>query len=180
MFKKRGWQKDKWKCKYCGGNDHTSLMCLRKPRHAMRQESKNHKLNRMRTSDSWYTINPPDKDGHWQCYLQISPYCLKVLDRSTISLEHIYPKIKWPELRYRHENIMPSCAYCNKLKLSNTLNQLCKFSQVVCDLVSTLEWQEREDRLQELSEELGSRHLDRPLPGQIAQAQFPKTSSSSE
>lgn len=112
------------KCKYCGGNTHTSLMCLHKPRVPIKQESDKAHAKRTETSREWFRLNPPDAKGLWYCYLQISPFCPIKLTRSTIRLEHVKSKTRYPELKYVQSNIRPSCDFCNKLKGSLDLEEL--------------------------------------------------------
>lgn len=111
-------------CKYCGSSTHTTLMCLNKPRVPIRQESEKARSKRTATSREWYRLNPPDENGTWICYLQISPRCPRILTRSTITLEHVKSKVRHPELKYDVNNLKPACEFCNKLKGSLDLEDL--------------------------------------------------------
>jgi 5-methylcytosine-specific restriction endonuclease McrA len=111
-------------CKYCGGTNHTSLMCLKKPRKPIRQESVKAQSKRTATSREWYRLNPPDNNGNWICYLQISPRCPRILTRETITLEHVKSKARHPGLKYDVNNLKPACEFCNKLKGSLDLEDL--------------------------------------------------------
>jgi 5-methylcytosine-specific restriction endonuclease McrA len=111
-------------CKYCGSNMHTTLMCINKPRVPLRKESEKAKSKRTATSREWYTLNPPDKNGTWTCYLQISPRCPRILTRTTITLEHVKSKARHPELKYVVSNLKAACEFCNKLKGSLDLEDL--------------------------------------------------------
>lgn len=118
------------KCKYCGGTDHTSLMCLHKPRRPIANESAATKSKRTAVSRLWYELNPPDAKGLWYCYLRISPECPVVLTRSTITLEHVKSKVRHPELKYEVTNLKAACSPCNKLKGSLDIEELSQLSSV--------------------------------------------------
>lgn len=117
-------------CKYCGGRDHTSLMCQKKPRRPISNESAATKSKRTATSRLWYELNPPDASGLWYCYLRISPNCPYKLTRSTITLEHVKSKVRHPELRYEVTNLKPACSACNKLKGSLDVEELSSLGSV--------------------------------------------------
>ena len=172
MLKRRSIEKNR-RCSLCGRDGHTSIMCWNKPKKAMRQEAVNTRVKREATSNEWYRQHRPDKDGFYTCYLQISPYCPRKVDRGRgMTLEHVYSKRDYPELRYYSLNLKPACDACNKLKLSNSINKLCKFFPRLTELVATPEWQEWEDQMQALATSLGIR-LDRPEPGQKPVTHFP-------
>ena len=80
----------------------------------------------MSTRSAWYKVNPPNEDGKWECYLQISSLCPRYLSKSLLTLEHVQPKVKAPELKYDISNIRPSCSWCNKMKGSRTIEKLAK------------------------------------------------------
>lgn len=165
MYKRKAIHKN-LRCRNCGADGHTALMCYKKRRTVPRAESPKRKALRLSTAAQWLKENPPDQDGMWACYLGISPHCLRVVNRSQVQLEHVYPKNKYPALRYTTLNIKPSCGPCNSLKLSNTINRLCKFYPNLIGLVSTSEWQAWEDQMESLATELGIL-LDRPRPDQL-------------
>lgn len=111
-------------CKYCGSDKHTSLMCFNKPRKRIKQVS-DKKLHKKQEVDRlWYELNPPDEKGLWYCYLRISPECPGWLTRSTINLEHVKSKARYPELRYEVTNLKPACTHCNELKGSKDIDEL--------------------------------------------------------
>lgn len=112
------------KCKHCGGSSHTSLMCQKKPRKRLKPEAEKTKYKRTETTREWYRLNPPDEKGLWYCYLQISPKCPFKLTRSTITLEHVRPKVRAPELKYETSNLKPSCMFCNSKKQSLDIEDL--------------------------------------------------------
>ncbi len=118
-------------CKWCKSTEHTQFLCRQKPRTPIKrsskpiaQESKKARAKRRKAAAIWFEQNPPDENGEWTCYLQISYGCFKQLTRNTLSLEHVKPKVKAPELKYEPSNIRPSCPPCNKLKGSQTLEVL--------------------------------------------------------
>lgn len=120
-------------CSFCNATGHTAFTCRKKPnkplraaRTPMRLESVKAKTKRRITYKKWLEVNPPDTDGYWTCYLQISTLCLGRVNQSTLTLEHVQPKVKAPELKYDITNIRASCSFCNKLKGSRTLSQLVK------------------------------------------------------
>lgn len=68
----------------------------------------------------WIKDNP----GPWVCYLQISPDCIRNLDIDTLTLEHVVPKSRAPQLRTDSKNIKPACYFCNSLKGSRSLDKV--------------------------------------------------------
>lgn len=118
------------KCKTCGSNYHTSLMCPHKKRRPLRKESEKTTAKRTATSREWFRLNPPDPKGLWYCYLRISPQCPYKLTRSTITLEHVKSKARHPELKYDVTNLKPACEYCNKLKGSLDVEELSQLGSV--------------------------------------------------
>lgn len=133
-------QNPKNKCKYCGGSNHTSLMCQQKPRKALNNERASTKSRRTATSRLWFKGNPPDHDGTWGCYLHISPHCPIRVTRSTLQQEHIKPKNRYKELRYMTLNIKASCEFCNKLKGPWTLEELAETYPQVAAMLLLPEW----------------------------------------
>lgn len=117
-------------CIHCGSLLHYKTFCRQAPkkpiitRQPIPQESKKTNAKRVKTANQWFRENPPDETNHWECYLQISVLCPKRLSRGLLTLEHVRPKVKNPELRFVVSNIKPSCSFCNRLKGSRTLEQL--------------------------------------------------------
>lgn len=68
------------------------------------------------TRKEWILQNPPDSSGHWTCYLDISPYCLKIMSENELTLDHVKSRSRYPELRFDLDNLKPACAPCNGLK----------------------------------------------------------------
>ena len=92
----------------------------------IKPESDKSKTKRIIMHKKWVKDNPPDDDGTWECYLQISSKCLKRVSKRTMTKEHVEPKVKRPDLKFDPNNIRPACSWCNKLKGSQTLEQLAK------------------------------------------------------
>lgn len=78
------------------------------------------------TKLKWFEQNPPDEKGQWVCYLQIAWNCPKILDRRTLTLEHVRSKARAPELKYEVSNLKPSCSNCNALKESLEVDEVLK------------------------------------------------------
>lgn len=148
------------RCKNCGGQGHTAWRCFEK-RKPIRKESKKHLEKRLATSSRWFSDNPSDSSGFWYCYLNISKRCPRRLDKSQLTLEHVYPKGKYPALAFYEINLKPACSYCNKEKLSNTINKLRIVYPHLNEMIATSEWQEWEDSMEALALQLGIL-LDRP------------------
>lgn len=111
-------------CKHCGSETHYSLMCFQKPRKKIHPVSSTTYFKRKKMRRAWFEKNPPDGKGVWICYLQISPNCPKKVTYSTINLEHVKSKVRYPELRYDLDNIKPACSFCNTLKGSKDVDEL--------------------------------------------------------
>lgn len=111
-------------CNYCGGDNHTSLMCFKKPRRRIKPISDKNKLKEQQTKREWFDLNPPNEKGLWFCYLGISPDCPRKLTRSTITLEHVKSKVRHPELKFDVTNLKPACSPCNALKGSRDVDEL--------------------------------------------------------
>lgn len=75
---------------------------------------------------AWFKMNPPDGKGEWECYLQIADNCPRKMAYQYLTLEHVMPKVKAPELKFDPKNIRPSCAPCNRVKGSKTIEKLAK------------------------------------------------------
>lgn len=140
-----GWQcpnNPKNKCKYCGSTQHSSFMCFKKPRKAIRKEAVKTRRKRLTTREKWLTANPADKDGNWPCYLQIAYNCPGTVNISTLTLEHVYSRADYPILRYEIINIKAACEFCNKVKFSNSIENLALLYPRVALMVQTPEWRE--------------------------------------
>lgn len=114
------------KCKWCGGTNHSSLMCFSKPRQRIRNTSIKTEQLEIEAKLQWFEANPSDENGNWICYLKIHPLCPVVLTRDTITQEHVKPKQRYPELKYVISNRRPSCKFCNRLKSGQSIETLAK------------------------------------------------------
>lgn len=111
-------------CKICGSDLHYQTFCHLKKKKWLKTESKTAKTRRVAMQIKWEKLNPPDADGYWDCYLQISEKCLRRVSKYTMTKEHVQPRVKRPDLKYSVDNIRPACSWCNKLKGSQSLEQL--------------------------------------------------------
>lgn len=120
-------------CTVCGKRAYSEYCMQHKPRtpikskrHYIKPESDKERSKRLKTAQRWYNIFKPDPyTGEWDCYLNgLARNCLRKVDEYSIVLEHVEPKVKAPEKRYRVKNLRPSCQPCNKKKASWTLDQL--------------------------------------------------------
>jgi len=139
------------KCSYCGKEGHTAFLCYQrqKSRHylkrtKLRPESKATKSKRAILRNAFFANNPPDNRGGYTCYLHIHRSCPKWVSKKQVILEHVLPRAKYPELKYNVLNIMPSCAFCNATKLSNTPYQLALLYPHIASLIETQKWKEWE------------------------------------
>lgn len=72
----------------------------------------------------WIIDSPPDDNGNWVCYLQISPQCLKLVTADTLNLEHVESRARRPDLRFDKTNLKPSCQICNSKKGSKSASEV--------------------------------------------------------
>lgn len=126
---RRTLQQQKGKLQYCSfcerKTHHTSRNCPFRVKQIAPEESKEDRIKRLATRELWYQMNPPE-NGHYSCYLQISPECPRKLVGSEMELDHVLPASRFPEHKYSIANLMPSCAYCNVMKADSTLKFLAK------------------------------------------------------
>lgn len=112
-------------CPYCQAvGKHYGWQCPTKPRKQMRQESVKARKRRITTREAWFSLNPPDKHGMWDCYLQISPECPKRLTEGMVNLDHVKPRAKNPELKYDVNNLRAVCIGCNGYKGGRSIASL--------------------------------------------------------
>lgn len=140
-------------CKFCGGNDHYSMTCFKRPQ-TIPVESEKHKQQRTTTRKAWFRTNKPDSQGRWACYLRIADNCPKFVTSGTIDLEHVKPKGKHQKLRYQVLNIKAACQPCNKLKASWELETLAETYPQIAEMIATPEWQAYDKQLIELENSL--------------------------
>lgn len=102
--------------KYCDGCGvtHTSLMCFNKPRKTVKVKKESTPSRRsierrwLNTRKRWIKLNPPDHSGYYYCV-----YCGKGVKVNEMTLDHIEPRSKRPDLRFELSNLAPSCYSCN-------------------------------------------------------------------
>lgn len=117
-------------CKTCQSTWHTKAFCPQN-RTPLKQSTKRIKPMSDKTraksrvrDQAWFEQNPPDTAGLWQCYLRIHPKCPRLLNRQDLLLEHVQSKVRRPELKFAVDNLRPACGYCNKLKGSQSIDDL--------------------------------------------------------
>lgn len=141
-------------CQWCGSNDHYSFTCFQRPKKPIAVESASANTKRTKTRRAWFRANRPDNTGHWDCYLQIAPDCLRQVNTTTIDLEHVRSKARHPKLKYEPINIKPACQPCNKLKRSWSLEDLAETYPHIAKMIATPEWIAYENQLTELESRL--------------------------
>lgn len=112
------------KCNYCHQTTHYSWQCFRKPRTPIKSMSDKYLNKHRQCRRLWFKENPPDSRGVWLCYLNIAPDCPIKLTSTTIRLEHVKSKARYPELVFEITNIKPACNACNALKGSLDIKDL--------------------------------------------------------
>ena len=124
-------------CKHCGDTGHYAITCFSKPRKVPERksyfrsvskkpipsESDKTKKKRLSTRRRFFRQYP---DGKFECYLQISIKCTKAMNTRTVLLEHVMPRVRYPQYKYEVKNIKPSCSWCNGLKGSLEIKDLVK------------------------------------------------------
>lgn len=116
----------KMTCSYCGKRSYSALCFRHKPKPKIRRQSLKTAQRNNLLRKKWYKSNLPDENGKWECYLQISSVCPIKLTKGMLTLEHVEPKVKRPDLIFTVSNIRPSCSWCNAIKASRTLEDLSK------------------------------------------------------
>lgn len=76
----------------------------------MKQIGKQGKLW-LKTRKQWLRDNPPNFQGYYQCYI-----CNQYIPQNEVTLDHVKPRSKNPELRYDSDNLKPCCYVCNNKK----------------------------------------------------------------
>jgi 5-methylcytosine-specific restriction endonuclease McrA len=64
-----------------------------------------------RTRQKWFKENPPNFEGYYVCYL-----CEKWVSVKEITLDHVIPRSRRPDLKYEMSNLQPACWDCNYIK----------------------------------------------------------------
>lgn len=117
-------------CKYCGELNHTSLFCWKHPRiipknvkldviidgkHNKTYSTKHIKWLAFRKK--WLLDNPPNHEGYYECYI-----CGRWILAKEVTLDHILPRSRRPDLVLDYSNIRPCCASCNFSKGSKVID----------------------------------------------------------
>ena len=150
--------KQKKPCKHCREcpPTHTQYDCFSNPRHitrifgplpkkrsSIRKVSFKSQGKEEAAKRLWFSLNPPDEYGQWDCYLGIHPGCLIKVDEYTITQEHVMPKGRYPELKYNPKNRKAACDPCNQLKSGihiEKIIQLYPHSKVAIDKLNLNEY----------------------------------------
>lgn len=108
-------------CKYCGGTDHTTLMCFNKPRVPFKPATATKGYQNMEAAYThWYRENPPDENDLWYCF-----YCGVPLTREPskldmgvqrITIDHYLARSGNVEIKYDPANFVACCFKCNSEK----------------------------------------------------------------
>jgi 5-methylcytosine-specific restriction endonuclease McrA len=109
-------------CSICGHVGHGQTFCFNKKNKAINKFGKEAKRS-LETRNLWLQTNA-NKDNTWTCYLQISPWCPKLLTIETLTVDHVKPKGSHKELAHDLTNLKPACVFCNGLKGSRALDKL--------------------------------------------------------
>ena len=111
----------------CGSTWHTAMYHkprkpiatrtpLPRPTKRIRPEAVKTRQKRLATTAAWFEANPPDRNGHWHCYISKHPLCPKILTRETIVLEHNISKVRDKTLQHDITNVFPACTFDNAAK----------------------------------------------------------------
>lgn len=119
-------------CKFCGETNHFAYACRENPK------NKNRTIKRTRlapigkqgrawldTRAQWLKDNPPPIRGmYYECYLQIHPWCPKLVTVEDMQLDHVVSRTRDPSKRLDVTNLRPSCEFCNAKKGSKSLAEV--------------------------------------------------------
>ena|SRR3990167_3022879 len=107
-------------CSYCGGVDHLSMWCFKKPKTKIKRtplKKTGKKWNKWTAFRKKYLKNhPPNHEGYYQCYL-----CFRWIESKDITLDHVIPRSARPDLVFDENNIRLCCGQCNSEKGSKKL-----------------------------------------------------------
>lgn len=100
-------------CKHCESREHSSFYCFQKPRKPIRRVKRIRRHGKyykkwQETRTEWLKQN---NAPFYYCYL-----CGIRVKRSELTLDHIKPRSRHPELRYELANLAPCCWWCNTKK----------------------------------------------------------------
>lgn len=63
----------------------------------------------------WLKNHPPNHQGYYTCYI-----CLRQIPAEEITLDHVIPRSRRPDLVFDENNVRPACGQCNTDKGSKT------------------------------------------------------------
>jgi 5-methylcytosine-specific restriction endonuclease McrA len=113
-------------CTYCHSPDHSQFHCRQKPRTQLKARKRLKKLGKhgnrwLETRAEWFRQNPAEQ---YECYLQITSNCLRVMTPEQTTLDHVQSRSRYPQLRYELSNLRPACWPCNMYKGSLDVDEL--------------------------------------------------------
>ena len=65
----------------------------------------------LRFRKKWLSENQPNFQGYYECYL-----CSKWVLKADVTLDHIIPRSRRPDLKLEESNVRPCCYACNSEK----------------------------------------------------------------
>lgn len=106
-------------CRYCGSSEHTNFYCRMRKRQPIKVNKRMNPKGKifkqwMTTRQTWFRKFPAE---YYYCYL-----CGKRMLPSETTLDHVIPRSKAPELRFKLDNLKPCCWKCNDEKGSKVYN----------------------------------------------------------
>jgi len=135
ITKKSSW-KDSKPCKLCGTPGHTKTFCFMNKKTPIKQSTKPLKRTpikaRGKKASKWSIArkhylkhNPADKDGNRICGI-----CKKPVHESEITIDHILPRTRRPDLIFTQSNLQPAHAKCNESKASTVDDEFDSYGKV--------------------------------------------------
>lgn len=105
-------------CSYCGALGHMAFGCRKKPRKPLQTNKRLSKAGKLAKAytilrENFFRDNP---EGPYYCV-----YCQYIgveqpLERWEVNIEHYHSKARRPDLRFKKENLVVSCAFHNQEK----------------------------------------------------------------
>lgn len=112
-------------CHFCGLRSHWPYQCYKNPKNKkFMKKSGKYTKQWLTTRQKWIKDNPPNHQGYWICYLQISPECQKFLTIDTLTLDHMHSRSRHSDERFKQSNLQPCCYPCNELKGSKDVEMV--------------------------------------------------------
>lgn len=65
----------------------------------------------LKVRKQWMKENPPNHQGYYFCYI-----CYRAVPSNEVTLDHIIPRSRRPDLRFDFSNLAPCCGLCNYKK----------------------------------------------------------------